>query len=79
MLGHGPRENIIYLSGHTLGEFIQEYCANHRIYCDDWIMNMAFGHDTEWSEAAAKRQIEETAAVWQLRDIDIAQQLQIRN
>ena len=79
MLGQGPRENIIYMSGHILGEFIQEYCASHGIYCDDWIMNMAFGFDMEWSEAAAVKHIEETALVWRLKDVVIAEQLRTRN
>lgn len=79
MLGQGQRQHIIYMSGHTLGDFIQEYCAANNIYCDDWIMNMAFGFDMEWSEAAAVRQIEETALLWRLRDIAIAEQLQKRN
>lgn len=60
-------ENVHYLRGGMLADFIAEYCEDNGIVCDADFMNIAFGSQARpISEYEAAMRIEETAHVWHL-------------
>lgn len=69
--------NVHYLTGSLLGSFITDYCEQHHIYCDEHILNNAFGCEGLFSEPEAIKLIETTAELWSLRNAE--RFLQTRN